>query len=85
VQITLATGAEFEGLVANSPEPGTLRLTMVQQKKLPNSADIANGASRKEQAAMSFQRKEITDARVVSGNSGKADGKAANGMVDMII
>ncbi|KAK0706339.1 hypothetical protein B0T26DRAFT_447860 [Lasiosphaeria miniovina] len=43
---------------------------MVTQKKIPNGGEIANGAGRKEQLGMTFQRKEITDARVVSGNTG---------------
>ncbi|KAK1829281.1 hypothetical protein QBC39DRAFT_136555 [Podospora conica] len=79
VRITLSTGAEFEGVYNNGTEPTTCRLTMVQQKKLPNSADITNGAKRREQATMSFQRKEITEARVLPGNGGKADGKNTNG------
>jgi hypothetical protein len=52
---------------------------MVQQKKLPNAADIANGAARKEQATMSFQRNQITDARVLGNNPAKPDGKNLNG------
>jgi PAB1-binding protein PBP1 len=55
---------------------------MVSQKKLPNSADILNGAGKREQATMSFQRKEITEARVVPGNGGKGDGKITNGTRD---
>ena len=53
---------------------------MVQQKKLPGSAEIANGAGRREQATMTFQRKDITEARALPGNAGKGDGKALNGM-----
>ncbi|KAK0634480.1 hypothetical protein B0T17DRAFT_7631 [Bombardia bombarda] len=79
VRIVLATGAEFEGTCASSPDTATFRLNMVQQKKLPNSAEIANGAGRREQAMMSFQRKEIIDARVISSNQAKNDGKATNG------
>ena len=79
MRITLSTGAEFEGIYNNGTEPTTCRLTMVQQKKLPNSADITNGAQRREQSTMSFQRKEITDARVLAGNGGRADGKNLNG------
>ncbi|KAK3321172.1 hypothetical protein B0T19DRAFT_260357 [Cercophora scortea] len=79
VRITLATGAEFEGTYASGPDAVTCRLNMVQQKKLPNSAEITNGAGRKEQSNMSFQRKEIVEARVVSGNPGRTDGKAPNG------
>ncbi len=55
---------------------------MVQQKKVPNSGDIPNG--RQEQPNMSFQRKDITDARALSGNTGKADGKA-NGMPTLML
>lgn len=81
VRIILASGAEFEGTYNNGADPTTCRLTMVQQKKLPNSADIANGANRREQATMSFQKKEIVEARVLSGNTGKPDGKNLNGML----
>lgn len=80
VRITLASGAEFEGTYNNGADPTTCRLTMVQQKKLPNSADIANGTNRREQATMSFQRKEILEARVIAGNAGKPDGKSLNGV-----
>ncbi|GAB1312890.1 poly(A)-binding protein binding protein [Madurella fahalii] len=79
VRIVLASGAEFEGTYSNGPEPTSCRLTMVQQKKLPNSSDIANGPARREQTAMTFQRKEITEARVVSGNATKNDGRTTNG------
>ncbi|KAK0613624.1 hypothetical protein B0T14DRAFT_282548 [Immersiella caudata] len=79
VRITLASGAEFEGTWNNGPEPTSCRLTLVSQKKLPNSADIVNGAGRREQATMSFQRKEITEARVLPGNAGKGDSKVPNG------
>ncbi|KAL2024312.1 hypothetical protein VTK56DRAFT_8794 [Thermocarpiscus australiensis] len=79
VRIVLTSGAEFEGIYSNGPEPTSCRLTMVQQKKLPNSADITNGSARREQPAMTFQRKEIADARVVSGNTTKNDGRAPNG------
>ncbi|KAK5661562.1 hypothetical protein OQA88_11470 [Cercophora sp. LCS_1] len=79
VRITLSSGAEFEGTWNNGPEPTSCRLSMVQQTKLPNSADISNGSLRREQASMSFQRKEIVDARVIPGNSAKGDGKALNG------
>ncbi|KAK0705426.1 hypothetical protein B0H67DRAFT_649755 [Lasiosphaeris hirsuta] len=79
VRITLASGAEFEGTYNNGPESTSCRLTMVQQKKSPNSADITNGAGRSQQSTMSFQRKDIIDARVLTGNAGKVDGKALNG------
>lgn len=78
MRITLVTGAEFEGIYANSPEPGIIRLNMVQQKKLPNSADV-NGSNPKPANMMSFRQKEITEARVVANNMGKNDGKAPNG------
>ncbi|KAK1751224.1 hypothetical protein QBC47DRAFT_86388 [Echria macrotheca] len=51
---------------------------MVEQKKLPNSAEI-NGAARREQPMMSFQKKEIVDACVLTGNATKMDGKNPNG------
>ncbi|KAJ9149293.1 PAB1-binding protein 1 [Pleurostoma richardsiae] len=78
VRITLATGAEFEGIYANNPsDSSSCYLKMVQQKKLPG--DTANGASKREQPSMSFQRKDITDARVIGGNAAKGDGKTQNG------
>lgn len=79
VRLVLTSGAELEGIYNNGPEPTTCRLSMVQQKKLPNSADSANGPSRRDQPNMTIQRKDIADARVVAGNSGKNDGKAPNG------
>jgi hypothetical protein len=80
VRIILTSGDEFEGTFSNGPEPTSCRLTMVQQKKLANSADIANGPARREQPAMTFQRKDIADARVVSGNTAKNDGRTTNGI-----
>ena len=81
MRITLSSGAEFEGIFANHPtDSSSCSLKMVQQRKLPNSGDITNGSSRREQANMSFQRKDIADARVISGNAGKPEGKA-NGML----
>ncbi|KAL2127780.1 hypothetical protein VTI74DRAFT_10175 [Chaetomium olivicolor] len=78
VRIVLTSGAEFEGIYSNGPEPTSCRLSMVQQKKAPNSADVTNGFNRKEQPTMTFQRKEITEARVVP-NTAKNDGRAPNG------
>ncbi|KAK3490483.1 uncharacterized protein B0T23DRAFT_162917 [Neurospora hispaniola] len=79
VRITLANGSEFEGTYANTQDPNTCRLTTVTQKKLPNSAEM-NGASRKEQGTMTFQKKEIVDARpLLVNNLGKSDGKPTNG------
>lgn len=46
---------------------------MVQQKK--TSGHIANGANKREQSNMSFQKKD-SDTRVMAG---KGDSKAANG------
>ena len=80
VRITLANGSEFEGTYANTQDPNTCRLTSVTQKKLPNSAEM-NGASRKEQGTMTFQKKEIMDARpLLINNLGKLDSKPTNGM-----
>ncbi|AEO71777.1 uncharacterized protein THITE_2124615 [Thermothielavioides terrestris NRRL 8126] len=79
VRIVLTSGAEFEGIYSNGPEPTSCRLSMVQQKKLPNSAEISNGPSRREQPVMTFQRKEIAEARVVTGNNAKNDGRSPNG------
>ncbi len=79
VRLVLTSGAELEGIYNNGPEPTSCRLSMVQQKKLPNPADSGNGSSRREQPNMTIQRKDIADARVVAGNNGKNDGKAPNG------
>ncbi|KAK0747461.1 hypothetical protein B0T21DRAFT_279548 [Apiosordaria backusii] len=79
VRITISSGAEFEGTYSNGPDSSSFRLTNVLQKKLPNSAELANGASRREQAQMMVQKKDVMDARVVPGNAGKNDGKGANG------
>ncbi|KAM7189397.1 hypothetical protein V8F33_010085 [Rhypophila sp. PSN 637] len=51
----------------------------VAQKKLPNPVEL-NGSNRKDpQSMMSFQRKDLTEAVVLPGNTGKAEGKAPNG------
>ncbi|KAK4197943.1 putative PAB1-binding protein [Triangularia verruculosa] len=78
VRITISSGAEFEGTYSNGPDSSNFRLTNVQQKKLPNSAELANGA-RREQTQMMVQKKDVMEARVVPGNAGKNDGKGANG------
>jgi PAB1-binding protein PBP1 len=76
---TLANGAEFEGIYASNPaDAASCFLRMVQQKKGPNSADISNGAVKRDN--MSFQRKDIADARALSSNNaGKNDGRTTNG------
>ncbi|KAL2160813.1 hypothetical protein VTH06DRAFT_1010 [Thermothelomyces fergusii] len=79
VRIVLTSGAEFEGTYANGPDPATCRLSMVQQKKPPSSTDFTNGSSRREQATMTIQRKDIADARVLSGNNAKNEGRIPNG------
>ena len=50
---------------------------MVQQKKGPSHA-AANGANKRDQSNMSFQKKDSSDARVMAG---KGDGKAPNGKI----
>ncbi|KAK4228294.1 PAB1-binding protein 1 [Podospora fimiseda] len=78
VIITHLNKSEFEGTYA-SADHSSLRLNQVLQKKLPHAVDLANGAV-KQQAPMTFQRKDIADIRVVPGNaSNKNDGKIANG------
>lgn len=78
VLITLASGAEFEGIYASGPSnPSSCYLRMVQQKKAPG--DITNGTSRQEQSNMSFQKKDIAAARVLPSHAGKAEGKTPNG------
>jgi len=79
VRITLVSGAEYEGTYAQGSDSGSCRLNRLVQKKLPNSIEV-NGAGRKEPThMMSFQRKDITEAVVLPGNSGKAEGRAPNG------
>ncbi|KAK3386554.1 hypothetical protein B0H63DRAFT_137621 [Podospora didyma] len=78
VWIRLSSLAEFEGNYSTGPDSSSIRLNMVAQKKLPNSVDVANGGAKKPESLI-FQRKEIADARAVSGNTGKNDGKAPNG------
>jgi hypothetical protein len=73
VRIVLTSGAEFEGVYSNGSEPASCRLSMVQQKNTSNGP-------RREQPAMTIQRKDIADARVVAGNNNKNDGRAPNGM-----
>lgn len=78
MRITLTSGAEFEGIYANNPtDPSSCYLKMVQQKKGSNTGDVSNGMTRGG-PGMPFQRKDITDARVLS-NQGRNDGKALNG------
>lgn len=40
---------------------------MVQQKKLPNSGDMSNGNAKmgREQASMTFQKKDVADVHVM--------------------
>ncbi|KAK4678631.1 poly(A)-binding protein binding protein [Podospora pseudoanserina] len=78
VRVRYSPGAEFSGTCSNDFDSGSFRLTNVLQKKLPNSADLANGA-RRDQTQMMAQKKDVMDARVVPGNAGKNDGKGANG------
>ncbi|KAI1659291.1 hypothetical protein F4813DRAFT_388000 [Daldinia decipiens] len=46
---------------------------MVQQKK--SSGESTNGVSKREYPSMSFQKKDMSDTRVMGGNSGKGDVK----------
>ncbi len=78
VQVTLANGAEYEGIYANNqPDSPSFALIMVQQRKPPR--DIANGTGKREQPKMSFQTLDVTDCRVLNGNPNKVDGKTQNG------
>lgn len=53
---------------------------MVQQKKLPASAD-SNGVTKptKEQPSMSFQKKDVVDIHVTGAGLPKGDGRIPNG------
>lgn len=75
VRIVLHSGAEFEGIYSNGPDPASCRLSQVQQKKPSNSTE-ANG-SNKTQSTMTIQRKDIADARAVA--AGKNEGRSTNG------
>ncbi|KAI0013231.1 hypothetical protein F4779DRAFT_625389 [Xylariaceae sp. FL0662B] len=46
---------------------------MVQQKKIPG--EVTNGINKREHPAMSYQKKDISDVRVMGGNPGKGDAK----------
>lgn len=73
-----SNGAEFEGIYASDPaNPSSCYLRMVQQKKGPNSTETLNGATRRDN--MSFQRKDVVDARTAVNNSSKNDGRSTNG------
>lgn len=79
MRLTLVSGAEYEGTYAQGPDSASFRLNRLVQKKLPNSIEV-NGAGRKEPIpTMSFPRKDVTEAVVLPGNSGKAEGRAPNG------
>ncbi|KAL2117189.1 hypothetical protein VTJ04DRAFT_9357 [Mycothermus thermophilus] len=75
VRIVLHSGAEFEGIYSNGPDPASCRLSQVQQKK-PSNSTQANG-SNKTQSTMTIQRKDIADARAVA--AGKNEGRSTNG------
>ncbi|ROV97059.1 hypothetical protein VMCG_07518 [Cytospora schulzeri] len=75
IQITVDTGAEFEGIYANNTANSpSCQLRMVQQKK-SGSADAMNGSNKRSQPTMSFARSSITDARVLGGNQNNRNGK----------
>ena len=82
MRVILASGVEHEGCVyAHNPtEPSSCHLRMVQQKKF--AGENSNGTPKREQANMSFQRKDASDARVASGNGNRMDGKTQNGEKD---
>ncbi|KKY30897.1 hypothetical protein UCDDA912_g09155 [Diaporthe ampelina] len=82
VQITLDSGAEFEGIYANNPaNPSSCHLKMVQQKKA-GSADAMNGSTKRQQNNMSFARGNIADARVLGGNQNNRNGNRAGFQTD---
>lgn len=66
MKITLDSGAEFEGTYASGSD-SSYTLRMVQQKKLPNSGDMSNGNTKigREQASVSFQKKDVADIHVM--------------------
>ncbi|CAJ2511734.1 Uu.00g073590.m01.CDS01 [Anthostomella pinea] len=72
VRVALTDDREFEGLVTTSTE-ATYTLRMVQQKK-PNNP--TNGNHSKDISNMSMQKRDISDARAMGGNTAKGDAKA---------
>ncbi|KUI58275.1 hypothetical protein VP1G_05560 [Cytospora mali] len=85
IQITVDTGAEFEGIYANNPTNSpSCQLRMVQQKK-SGSADAMNGSNKRSQPTMSFARNSITDARVLGGNQNNRNGNRASFQTDSSI
>lgn len=71
VRIIVTGGVEFEGIFSHLTN-FTCHLRMVQPKK---GSSESNGVNKREYPTMSFQKKDISDARVMGGNSGKADVK----------
>jgi PAB1-binding protein PBP1 len=55
---------------------------MVQQKKLPNSGDMSNGNAKmgREQASMSFQKKDVADVHVMGTALPNRSARSQNGM-----
>ncbi len=81
MRITLASGAEFEGIYASNPtDPSSCSLRMVQQRKLPNSGDMTNGSGRRDARQYVVSAKGYCRRTRALGSTGKADGKA-NGML----
>ncbi|KAL1836156.1 hypothetical protein VTJ49DRAFT_5491 [Mycothermus thermophilus] len=87
VRIVLHSGAEYEGIYSNGPDPASCRLSQVQQKKFPNSPDTTNGSNRRDQSTMTIQRKDIADARVVAAgkNEGRSNGNRSSFRTDSAI
>ncbi|KAL2265758.1 hypothetical protein VTJ83DRAFT_6858 [Remersonia thermophila] len=88
VRIVLHSGAEYEGIYSNGPDPASCRLSQVQQKKAPHSPDAAtNGSNRRDQSTMTIQRKDIADARAAAAgkNEGRSNGNRSSFRTDSAI
>jgi len=82
VKITLDSGAEYEGTYSTGSE-STYTLKMVIQKKQGASTEMSNGASKsnREQASMSFPKKDVADVHVTGAALPSRDVRLQNGMV----
>jgi hypothetical protein len=84
LKITLDNEAEFEGTYASGSD-SSYTLRMVQQKKLPNSGDMSNGNAKmgREQASMSFPKKDVADIHVMGTALPNRSIRPQNGMISL--
>lgn len=86
VRITLDSGSEFEGTYDSGADL-SYTLKMVQQKKLPNPGDLSNGTAKmaREQATMSFQKKDVADVHVMGTALPNRSARSQNGTYSYLI